>query len=99
MQRPRGSTNWPNMRRSTGPRRRRVSIPMRVAMAPESRSRSRLTASAAVLFEDLLDPLGGPRVRAAGPLLLQQHEAAGGAVAPAAIQGFGDLLEGQVGQA
>src|SRR5690242_8476858 len=38
MQRPRCSTNWPKMRGSTVPSRRRRSMPMRVVMASESRS-------------------------------------------------------------
>src|SRR6266436_3222540 len=38
MQRPRCSMNWPKMRGSTVPSRRRRSMAMRVVMAPESRS-------------------------------------------------------------
>src|SRR6202158_4013272 len=38
MQRRRCSMNWPKMRGSTVPMRRRRSMPMRVVMAPESRS-------------------------------------------------------------
>src|ERR1700730_12312703 len=38
MQRPRCSMNWPKMRGSTVPMRRRRSMPMCVVMAPESRS-------------------------------------------------------------
>src|SRR5262249_33941087 len=70
--------------------RRRAAARPRAAPGP--------AASPAVLLQDLLQPLARHRDLHTGSLLLEQHEAARVAIAPATVERLGDLLEREVAE-